>query len=261
MSDENTEVVEESQQQEDEAQVEAKPDPQLQPPVNTEIPQRPENVPEKFWDAEKGELRKDELLKSNAHLEKFVGGKKEELKDELLKEIESEAEAEKPESYDLPALPEGITEEMVLENPLTEWWRQHCYDNAYNQDMFEDGVNQYIQLQQGQQPDLTAEVEALGENAKARIDNVNTWASTYFSPDQFETIQMTLGQTAEGIEILERVMSMRNENISSNQTEPINKLSIDDVRQMMKDPRYFDPKERDESYVRRVDDAFARLYR
>ena len=55
---------------------------------------------------------------------------------------------------------------------------------------------------------------------------------------------------------------MRNENISLQQpTEPVNKLTLDDVRTMMKDPRYFDQKERDPAYVKRVDDAFNRLYR
>ena len=54
---------------------------------------------------------------------------------------------------------------------------------------------------------------------------------------------------------------MQKQNISRQQPEPMNKLSLDDVRSMMKDPRYFDPKERDESFVRQVDDAFQRLYR
>ena len=54
---------------------------------------------------------------------------------------------------------------------------------------------------------------------------------------------------------------MQNQNISNSQTEPANRLTLKDVQQMMKDPRYFDPKERDESYVKRVDDAFQRLYR
>ena len=54
---------------------------------------------------------------------------------------------------------------------------------------------------------------------------------------------------------------MQNQNISQVQTEPMNRLTLDDVRTMMKDPRYFDPRERDETFVKRVDDAFARLYR
>ena len=56
-------------------------------------------------------------------------------------------------------------------------------------------------------------------------------------------------------------MDMNKQAISTAQTEPMNKMTLEDVRSMMKDPRYFDPKERDESFVKRVDDAFARLYR
>ncbi|SFZ81671.1 hypothetical protein SAMN02983003_0626 [Devosia enhydra] len=39
-------------------------------PADVEKPARPENVPEKFWDAEKGVVRTDELLKSYTELEK-----------------------------------------------------------------------------------------------------------------------------------------------------------------------------------------------
>ena len=56
-------------------------------------------------------------------------------------------------------------------------------------------------------------------------------------------------------------MQMQNQNISNAPTEPANRLTLKDVQQMMKDPRYYDPKERDESYVAKVEDAFQRLYR
>jgi len=108
---------------------------------------------------------------------------------------------------------------------------------------------------------LDGEIEKLGENANARLDAVDSFTSSYFSPDQYEYISATLGQTAEGIEVLERIMDMNKQSISTVQTEPMNKMTLEDVRSMMKDPRYFDPKERDESFVKRVDDAFARLYR
>ena len=88
MSD-NVEEVQESTPEPQE-QVEAQPQQQPQEPQNlSEQPQegghiRPENIPEKFWNAETGEIRTDELLKSNAHLEQFVGGKKEELRDQIM---------------------------------------------------------------------------------------------------------------------------------------------------------------------------------
>nr|BAR34599.1 scaffolding protein [uncultured Mediterranean phage uvMED] len=265
MSD-NVEEVQESTP-EPQGQVEAQPQQQPQEPQNlSEQPQegghiRPENIPEKFWNAETGEIRTDELLKSNAHLEQFVGGKKEELRDQIIDELSNEADAEVPEEYALPALPEEITEEQVVENPLFDWWMDHCKENAYNQEMFEDGINKFINAQGHYKPNLEEETNKLGENANARIDAVDAFAQSHFGADDYELLQSTLGQSAQGIEILERVMQMQNQNISNAPTEPANRLTISDVRQMMKDPRYFDPKERDESYVKRVDDAFQRLYR
>lgn len=46
------------------------------PPPNladNSSPSRPEHIPEKFWDAEKGEVRYDDLAKSYAELEKKLG--------------------------------------------------------------------------------------------------------------------------------------------------------------------------------------------
>jgi hypothetical protein len=76
-------------------------------------------------------------------------------------------------------------------------------------------------------------------------------------------ISTSLGQTVDGVEALEKMMNSNKQTISNAQnfTQPERPLTLEDVRSMMKDKRYFDPKERDESYVRKVDDAFARLYR
>lgn len=45
-------------------------DESVTPPADTQEPKvRPDNIPEKFWDAEKGEVRVDDLLKSYTELE------------------------------------------------------------------------------------------------------------------------------------------------------------------------------------------------
>ena len=40
---------------------------------------------------------------------------------------------------------------------------------------------------------------------------------------------------------------------------PERELTVDDVKTMMNDKRYFDPRHRDSAYVRQVDQAWARL--
>ena len=263
MSDNAEEIQEPQTEGSSETTTVADPQPLVEEnvPRETFTRERPENVPEKFWNQETGEIRTDELLKSNEHLEKFVGGKKDELREQIIDELSNEAIEEAPEEYVMPALPDGVTETDVAENPMFDWWSNHCAENAYTQEMFEDGVNTYINRYLDAQVDVDQEMSKLGENANARVDAVDSFASTYFTPDQYEHLTSTLGQTAEGIEILERVMEMQKQNISQVQTEPMNRLTLDDVRTMMKDPRYFDPRERDETFVKRVDDAFARLYR
>ena len=53
-----------------EAGVKIAGDPAADPAADDDKPQRPEHIPEKFWDAEKGEVRVDDLAKSYAELEK-----------------------------------------------------------------------------------------------------------------------------------------------------------------------------------------------
>tara|TARA_S200000501_G_scaffold134549_1_gene127386 strand:- start:12292 stop:13071 length:780 start_codon:yes stop_codon:yes gene_type:complete len=231
--------------------------------LDVPAPTRPEYVPEKFWNDETGEVKTEDLAKSYVNLEKFSTGKKEEMKEQLLTELQTEAEEglpEDPAGYKLPSLVEGITEEMVEQNPLTDWWRNHCHELGLPEEVFQSGVNNYTDILMQNQPDLDAEAEKLGENASERIEAVNAWASSQFPPEEFEAIQM-IGSSAIGISALERIMDMQKSSMgrSSEVAKPAQELTIDTVKEMMKDKRYFDPRHRDSSYVKQVDDAWARL--
>ena len=266
MAEEQTQPVEQTQEPVQQEQPKENVSHETQEATTTEPSPRPEYIPEKFWNIDKGEVNMEEFGKSYTNLEKYVGGKKEELRDQIVDELQQEAIAERPEKvegYELPKLPEGVTEEIVNANPMTDWWKNFCYENAYDQETFEEGVNKYVDMYLGNQIDINAEKEKLGENADARLDAVNNWASTFFTPEQYEAISGTLGQSVDGIEALEKMMNANRQTISNAQnfTHPERPLTLEDVRSMMKDKRYFDPKERDASYVRKVDDAFASLYR
>ena len=149
---------------------------------------------------------------------------------------------------------------MVEQNPLTDWWRNHCHELGLPEEVFQSGVNNYTDILMQNQPDLDAEAEKLGENASERIEAVNAWASSQFPPEEFEAIQM-IGSSAIGISALERIMDMQKSSMgrSSEVAKPAQELTIDTVKEMMKDKRYFDPRHRDSSYVKQVDDAWARL--
>jgi len=232
-------------------------------PMTTDIEPRPEFIPEKFWDTDNGVVNLEEFGKSYSNLEKYVGGKKEELREVIQNEMNEEAVTNTPEAYILPKLPENITEEMVNDNPMSSWWGEFCKTNSYTQEVYEEGINKYIDGFVNSMPNMDTEMNNLGENAEARLDAVNSWASNFFAPNEYEAVASSLGATAEGVEALERMMDSLKENMSnaSSVAQPERPLTIADVRGMMKDPRYFDQRERDNDYVKKVDEAFQRLFR
>lgn len=228
------------------------------------VAERPEHIPEKFWDADTGEVKLDDLAKSYINLEKFSTGKKEEMREQLLAELQSEATEglpEDPTGYKLPPLVEGISEEMVEANPLTGWWREHCHDLGMPEEVFQQGVEKYVDMMIGTQPDLEAEAQKLGENANERLDAVTAFAQSVFPPEEFELISSTLGQSALGVQALERMQDAMRSTLSRSEqvAQPERALSVEDVKNMMKDPKYFDPRHRDANFVKRVDDMWARL--
>ena len=130
-----------------------------------------------------------------------------------------------------------------------------------SQEEYDDGIHAYVEMLQGQQPDIDGEMNKLGENATARVDAVDSWAQKNFPPEEYDVIQMSLGTSAAGIEALERMMEMNvSSGVRSNEYEqPEKQLTMADARAMMSDKRYFDPRYRDESYVKKVDAAFRML--
>jgi len=73
----------------------ATPEPTVETPV---VPTRPDHIPEKFWDAEKGEVRLDALVKSYSELEKSKGTKV------APEKVESNVEPEKASTEDAAAV-------------------------------------------------------------------------------------------------------------------------------------------------------------
>jgi hypothetical protein len=231
-----------------------------------EVMERPEIIPEKFWNPETGEINLEDMAKSYHHLEKFASGKKDEMRDSLIAELQTEAREGLPEDskgYTLPKLVEGITEEIVEANPLTGWWRDKCHTMGLNQEQFEDGINQYVDMMQSGQINTEEEMNKLGENANDRVNAINSWAQSFFPPEEFETVVNTLGTTAQGIGVLERIQDSMRSNMGNSESvaQPERELEIPDVKAMMNDKRYYDSRHRDPAYVKQVDEAWARLNR
>ena len=221
----------------------------------TEAPvsDRPEWLPEKFKSPE-------DMASSYSELESKLGQGETALRDKILSELEAEAYSNRPASAGDYAIPEMIDPELATDNELFQWWANHAYENGYSQEEFENGIEQYAAALEAMGPDLDAERQALGDNADARIEAVELWSQKFF-PEEFNEVVMTIGQTAKGIEALEFLMQNMQGSSVSRDGQPAMRMSEDELRTMMQDPRYWNPVKRDAAYVKKVEEGFSQIYR
>lgn len=216
--------------------------------VTTEVADsRPEWLPEKFNTPE-------DLVNSYSSLESKLGKGQEELRESIMNEIESEAFANRPEKSGDYTLPEGMDE--LATDPNVEWWSNFAWENGFSQDEFNEGLSRMMP----EQPNLDAEIEKLGDNANARIEAVALWSQKNL-PEQFGPEIMRMGETAEGVQLLEHIMNTISDENVGGDAQAVAGLTQDDLNTMMRDPRYWDNRQRDPAFVKQVDEGFAKLYK
>ena len=132
--------------------------------------EKPEWLPEKYKTGE-------DLAKAYKELESKLGAKDEDLRNQLIEEIQAEAFADRPETAGDYQLPDIINEEEAVDNDLLRWWSEHSFNNGFSQEEFEEGIRIYSESVLGSQPSYEDEVAKLGDNAEARIDAASLWAN------------------------------------------------------------------------------------
>jgi hypothetical protein len=213
--------------------------------------ERPEWLPEKFKTPE-------DLVSSYSHLETKLGKSDDELRSAIKEEIHQEQWADRPPTVGDYTIPDALDEEAAVGDDLLNWWAQFSYDHGFGQDKFEAGIEKYVNAINGG-VSLEEEHSKLGENADARIEAVKLWSNQFFDESQFEAVER-LGETAQGIEVLEKIMSAINVTPVSGNVEASSQLSEDELRSMMMDERYWKQGSRDQSFVKRVEDGFSKIY-
>lgn len=239
-------------------------------------PARPENVPEKFWDPEKGAVRTDEVLKSYGDLEKKLTGGKglDALTEEIKTGLEAErmkARPEKPDGYKLQlpegAVPDGVEFQFDDKHPLVGWWRERAHAMGLSQAEFDAGVSEYIKGEVGKlqatSQALVAEFEKLGEQGKARVDFLAGRIESIAGPAAVETLAPFL-KTAASVEAMEKIIAAAGgpkfSDIHKAENSAPENLSEEKLKEMKRDPRYWDPKKRDPAYIKQVEDGYQKLF-
>lgn len=202
-------------------------------------------LPEKFWDTENGEVRMEALAHSYQALENHMGaGVPRDVPDQ-------------PGAYDIKIDDDllNIDDEVNLrlhENGFSQSQAQLVYDLAAERLM--PMVSQ-ISAQYENARDVDRLHDHFGgqERFEAIRPQLRSWGESNLDGTVFEN----LVSSSEGVIAMFEMMKnrepslMRAADISSGSSEQ-------DLKRMMKDPRYW--KERDPSYVARVRRGFASLY-
>lgn len=220
-----------------------------EPAVSVEIP---EGLPERFL--KDGKPDYTNLTKSYVELDRAFKTKTEELREQVKAEMFKDR-PEKPEAY---AVPDQFKGTIPDDSPVLEWWREQAHNAGMSQEAFNDGITKYIERAQALF-DPEKEKAKLGDNADARIDAVRTWTEKNFDDSEREVLSQTMSSAA-GIKLLEKMMRGNSSVTDVENAPPPPSITLEKLRSMQNDPRYFDPSRRDPDWVKQVDEGFQKLY-
>lgn len=208
---------------------------------------RPSSVPDKFWDPDAQQLRTDALLKSYLELErKYSSGEPREIPDH-------------PEEYQIEIVHELIESDPEVNQRLHEAGFTHrqaqlVYDLASERllPMITEVASVFEAERQTEKL-----VEHFGGEARWRqiARQISAWGKAKLPAPVFEA----LSGTYDGVLTIHRMMVADEPKL---QTSPEREQSVQsdtDLKQMMKDPRYW--RDQDPAVVQRVREGFRRIYK
>lgn len=230
---------------------------------SSETTSRPEYVQEKFWNAEKGEVNIENLASSYNSLESKLGSRTEDLTKQIRTDIENEKLQNVPEEYKLnvPELDGNVSLDINNDMPIVQWWNQTAKNAGLSQEQYDEGVKVFVDNAIANLPNSDLEIQKLGDAGRERVEAAELWSKKHLSPEAYNAIS-GFAATAEGVKALEEVMKLtKDSNMPTTQTQVDVSADIDDLKSMLKDPRYWDSSRRDPAYVKRVTELYEKAYK
>ena len=183
-----------------------------------EKPQRPEHVPEQFWDADKGEVKVEAMAKSWT-----------DVRAQLSKGVQKPPD--KPEGYTLPkikGLPEGVIKQ---DDKLLGKLRGAAHAAGVSQGQFEQLAAAYLgeltehlkanppQTQEArkaaQDAFVAEQIKSLGATAQAQLDTLESWGKALktrglLSESEHQAFRLA-AYTADGVRMLHKIRALAGE--------------------------------------------------
>jgi hypothetical protein len=226
-----------------------------------EVPQRPAEVPEKFWDSGTGTLRTEALLKSYAELERKLGaagqdgGEPCEPSRERMLELLGRPPA--PEDYVIEAPHAAVASDPEVNARL----HAAGFTQEQAQLVYELAAERLLPVV----AEVAAELEAQrhvdrlqrhfgGPQAwQAIARQIRTWAESHLSPQVYRT----LAGSHDGVLALHQMMRVSEPKLldGGGSAGELNRGALDE---MVRDPRYW--RQRDPEFIARVTEGFRKLY-
>lgn len=168
-----------------------------------------------------------------------------------------------PDGYEVNVAEDVGEIDVDRDHPLFKTLESWGKESNLSQDGFDNLLNLYLsfendiqsQLNETIQSSQQEEIKKLGDDAEHRIKQIKDWASNNLNEEEIEAFK-GMGQTAEQIEILEKLV-----NKSSYKSVPTDnivkgRLGQHEIRELMKDQRYG----RDMDFTKYVEKEAANTY-
>ncbi len=214
--------------------------------------QRPEWLPEKYKTGE-------DLAKAYKELESKLGSKDDDIRAEVLKQIEEESFKDRPDSAGDYQLPDFIDDDTVYNDEVLKWWADHSFTYGFSQDEFAEGLEKIINSAMDASINPDEELEKLGDNANARIEAAALFSQKFFGEKHMPSIER-LAETSEGVEVIEFIMEQLQSTPLGSDATPSAQITEEGLREMMQDERYWNPARRNDDYVKQVQEGYKKLY-
>jgi len=199
--------------------------------------ERPEWLDAKFETPE-------QLANSYNQLQQKFHSRRDEIKAELVDEINEEASKEvpvTPADYKLEVQDEeGNNLDVPEDDTMLNWFRDKAHNMALSQDEFSDFVSEYMTMQAQSGPDWNVESETLGEHADRRLERIDAWANSVLGEPDYNTFA-SIPASAGMVKFFESIMELNGQpkfNMTST-TEFQEAVTKEDLQAAQRDEKYW----------------------
>jgi hypothetical protein len=205
---------------------------------------RPANVPEKFWDPAKGEIRTDALLRAYADLER--------------RSSSVSRAPEGPDKYRIANRHPKLSSSEAVNKRLhqagfTQDQAQLVYDLAHDVLM---PMLEQLAGEENSSEHLSRLSEHFGGETRWRqiAPQLASWGKKNLPPEAYDA----LASSVDGVKMLHRLMASDEPNLGRAPAARDEGASEDQLKKMLQDPRYW--KTKDPAFIAKVSGGFRRLY-